>query len=137
MSDKQPTHNGIQLDIISSERIDRLGEAEKIDLIIRSVQDGNLVVLQKGLTSDEKTALIERTMGVVEPDTFSGIEIETFQRSSSSSSGGDGGVLGRASSLLGGSDEEELEDELTLIGPAERLKTIKNEDDVLRAFVSE
>lgn len=135
--DTLTTNDGVQLDLISANRVERLGQAEKIELIIRGVQDGKIVILQKGLTPDEKSELIERTMGVVEPDGFSGIEIETFNASADSSdNSGGGGLMGRASRLIGGDDgDKDLDKQLTVVGPAKRLETLKNDDDLMSALI--
>lgn len=129
----EPTIKGgaVSIDVISAARIKSLGPAEKIDMIIRSVQEGNVVFLQRGLTGEEKNRLIEQTMSVVEPNEFEGIEIETFDPEGSEKEKS-GGLFNR---FLGDSNEDELEKQLVVIAPAEKLKTLKKEKDMMRALV--
>jgi uncharacterized protein len=116
---------GVQIDLISAERMDRLTPMEKIRLILDDVIEGNIVVLEKGLAPDEQSKLIEITMREITPDGFSGIEMETYPIRDVS-----GGFLGR---LLGG---RRSETRLTVIGPANQMKTIKKEKDLISAWVS-
>ncbi|MCK8519224.1 DUF2073 domain-containing protein [Methanoculleus sp. 7T] len=116
---------GVQIDLISAERLDRLTAMEKIRLILDDVMEGNIVVLEKGLAPDEQSKLIEITMREITPDGFSGIEMETYPIRDAPE-----GFLAR---LLGG---KRSESRLTVIGPANQLKTIKKEKDLISAWVS-
>lgn len=117
--------NGVQLDLISGERMDGLASMEKIRLILDGVHEGNIVVLEEGLSPDEESKLIEVTMAEIDPDGFNGIEIETYPRSGSSESG----LLGR---LMGQEDESKL----TVIGPANQIQTLHKDETVISALVS-
>lgn len=129
----EPTIKGgaVSIDVISAARIKSLGPAEKIDMIIRSVQEGNVVFLQRGLTGEEKNRLIEQTMSVVEPNEFEGIEIETFDPEGTDTKKSEG-FFNR---FLGDSSNDKLEKQLVVIAPAEKLKTLKKEKDMMRALV--
>jgi hypothetical protein len=116
---------GVQIDLISAERLDRLTAMEKIRLILDDVMEGNIVILEKGLAPDEQSKLIEITMREIAPDGFSGIEMETYPVRDAQ-----GGFLGR---LLGG---KRSETRLTVIGPANQLRTLKKEKDLISAWVS-
>ncbi|NLA39384.1 MAG: DUF2073 domain-containing protein, partial [Methanomicrobiales archaeon] len=59
---------GVQIDLISAERLERLTAMEKIRLILDDVMEGNIVVLEKGLAPDEQSKLIEITMREITPD---------------------------------------------------------------------
>ena len=50
---------GVQIDLISAERLDKLTVMEKIHLILDEVMEGNIVVLEKGLAPEEQSKLIE------------------------------------------------------------------------------
>ena len=50
---------GVQIDLISSERLENLTTLEKVRLILEKVMEGNVVVLEKGLTPDEQSFLID------------------------------------------------------------------------------
>ncbi|MDD4253972.1 MAG: DUF2073 domain-containing protein [Methanofollis sp.] len=118
---------GVQIDFLSAERMDRLTMMEKVRLILDDVRDGNIVVLEKGLAPDEQSKLIEVTMMEIRPDGFSGIELETYPMKA----GGDG-FGGFFSKLVG----KKSESRLTVIGPANQLKTIKKDENLIRAWVS-
>ena len=116
---------GVQIDLISAERLDRLTSMEKIRLILDDVMEGNIVILEKGLAPEEQSKLIEITMREIAPDGFSGIEMETYPIRDAQ-----GGFLAK---LLGG---KRSETRLTVIGPANQLKTLKKEKDLISAWVS-
>jgi hypothetical protein len=99
---------------------------EKIRLILDSVRDGDIVVLEQGLTPDEESRLIEVTMTEISPDDFSGIEIETYPQTGSSS----GGFISR----LTGS--EESGNKLTVIGPANQIETLEKDEEFISTLVS-
>jgi hypothetical protein len=119
---------GVQIDLISADRLERMTTMEKIRLILDEVMEGNIVVLEKGLTPDEQSKLIEITMLEISPDGFSGIEMETYAPKGSASSGV--GLLGK---LLG---KKGPGARMTVIGPANQMKTIKKDKDLISAWVS-
>ena len=117
--------DGIQIDMISAERMEGLRTMEKIRLILDGVHDDNIVILEDGLDPDEESKLIERTMSEINPDGFTGIEIETYP----GSDGGDGGFLGR---LMGSDDPSKL----TVIGPANRIETLHKDETLISTLVT-
>ncbi len=117
--------NGIQIDMISAERISGMRTMEKIRLILDGVHDGNIVILEQGLAPDEESKLIEVTMSEINPDGFTGIEIETYPGGGSN----DGGILGR----LMGKDEA---NKLTVIGPANRIETLHKDESLISTLVT-
>jgi len=118
---------GIQIDLISEERLLRLTPMEKIRLILDDVKKGNIVVLEKGLPPEEASKLIEITMMEIMPDGFTGIEMETYPARE-----GPAGLTGIFSRVVG----KRPESRLTVIGPANQLKMIKKEKDLISAWVS-
>jgi len=118
---------GIQIDLISEERLARLTPMEKIRLILDDVKKGNIVVLEKGLPPEEASKLIEITMMEIMPDGFTGIEMETYPAKEVAP--GLSGILNR---VVGKRPEARL----TVIGPANQLKMIKKEKDLISAWVS-
>lgn len=114
---------GVQIDLISEDRLSRLTSMEKIRLILDDVKEGNIVVLEKGLAPEEASKLIELTMMEIRPDGFNGIEMETYPAKEA------GGFF---SKLLG----RKVESRLTVIGPANQLRMIKREKDLISAWVS-
>ena len=118
--------DGVQIDLISGERMDSLATMEKIRMILDGVHDGNIVILEEGLSPDEESRLIEVTMAEISPDEFNGIEIETYPRSET-----------RESSLLGRlvrSDRSQAK--LTVIGPANQIQTLHKDETLISALVS-
>jgi len=116
---------GVQIDLISAERMDGLATMEKIRLILDGVRDGNIVVLEAGLTPDEESRLIEVTMTEISPDEFSGLEIETYPRSRTADRSFLDKLMGRESTQ-----------KLTVIGPANRIETLHKDETLISALVS-
>lgn len=119
---------GVQIDLISTDRLERLTSLEKVRLILEKVMEGNVVVLEKGLTADEQSLLIETTMREITPDGFAGIEMETYSAGAQESHKGGlfGGLFGK----------KESPGRLTVIGPANQMKTLKKDKDLISAWVS-
>ncbi|MFB6354432.1 MAG: DUF2073 domain-containing protein [Halobacteriales archaeon] len=121
----EPQREGVQIDLISGERLEGLTSMEKIRMILDGVHEGNIVILERGLSPDEESRLIEVTMTEISPDEFSGIEIETYPNSGPQ----EGGLIGR---LMGRSPSSKL----TVIGPADRLETLHKDETLISALVS-
>ncbi len=118
------TMKGIQLDLISEDKLDGMTSMEKVRLILDEVRTGKILILEKGLTPNEQTKLIELTMAEIAPDDFSGIEIESYPVKHHDN------LLNK---LLG---KKTLQTRLTVIGLADQLKTIKKDRDMISALVS-
>ncbi|ELY97977.1 MULTISPECIES: DUF2073 domain-containing protein [Natrialba] len=121
-----PDSDGVQIDLISGERMDNMATMEKIRMILDGVHDGNIVILEEGLTPDEESRLIEVTMSEISPDEFNGIEIETYPKSETR----DSSLLGR---IMG---NNESETKLTVIGPANQIETLHKDETLISALVS-
>lgn len=117
--------DGVQIDLISSERMSDKTSMEKIHYILDGVHDGNIVILEDGLTPDEESRLIEVTMTEINPDGFTGIEIESFPRSEATS----GSLLDR---LMG----RERTSTLTVIGPADQIQSLHKDETLISTLVS-
>ncbi len=117
--------DGVQIDLISGERMDGLASMEKIRMILDGVREGNIVILEEGLSPDEESRLIEVTMTEISPDEFNGIEIETYPKSGDS----DSGLFNR---LMGKDDTKKL----TVIGPANRIETLHKDETLIQTLVS-
>jgi len=117
--------DGVQIDLISGARMEGLASMEKIRLILDGVRDGNIVILEEGLSPDEESKLIEVTMTEISPDEFNGIEIETYPRSETA----DRSFLDR---LMG----RESTKKLTVIGPANQIQTLHKDENLISALVS-
>ena len=117
--------DGVQIDLISGERMAGKTSMEKIRLILDGVRDGKIVILESGLTPDEESKLIEVTMSEINPDGFSGIEIESFPKSETN----DTSLLGR---LMG----RESTSKLTVIGPANQIQSLHKDETLISALIS-
>ncbi len=117
--------DGVQIDLISGERMNGLTSMEKIRLILDGVRDGNIVILEEGLSPDEESRLIEVTMTEISPDEFNGIEIESYPKSEAA----DASLLDR---IMGNNSPKKL----TVIGPANQLETLHKDKDLISALVS-
>jgi hypothetical protein len=116
----------IGVNLISSHMLEGMSTEEKLDFILEEVRQGEVLVLERGLTPDEQSRLIERTMGDIDPDgddgEFIGIEMEGYR---------DDGRPTWLQKLLG----KIRPPRMTLIGPADKLKTIHKDDDVIKTII--
>lgn len=128
MGDNNSRSNGVQFDLISASRMSGMGPAEKIEMIIDSVRENTIVILESGLSPEEESKLIERTMNAIEPDEFSGIEIESYPSGESSKSS----VFGRMGKML--QRDTDSNNNLTVIGPADRLETLHKDESLISAM---
>ena len=69
---------GVTVNLISQQKLEGLSSEEKISFIIGEVERGEILVLEKGLTPEEQTQLIEVTMKKVNPNKFIGIEMQGY-----------------------------------------------------------
>ncbi len=116
---------GVRIDMISEERLTRMPSMEKIRLILDRVREGTIVILESGLSPEEQSTLIEMTMQEILPDGFSGIEIESYPSKQKTR-----GMLAR---IVRGEDEHRR---MTVIGPANQLKMIRRDRDLISAWIS-
>jgi len=111
---------GVQLNLISKEMLGRMSSMEKLRMILDNVKEGKIVVLESGLTPQEEAKLIELTMLEIDHENFIGIEVETYPQKEQSFLSK---IFGRKSGRL------------TVIGPANRLKTLEKQADIIKALV--
>lgn len=116
---------GVQIDMLSADRISKMTSYEKIRLILDEVHEGCVVVLERGLSPEEQGKLLEATMMEIAPGGFSGIEIETYPSFS-----GEKGLFGKI--FKKGQDSSRL----MVIGPVDQLKMLSREKDRLIAWIS-
>jgi hypothetical protein len=113
--------DGITFNLVSRHKLDELSSDQKLKFILSEVKKGKILVLEHGLTPLEKTNLIENTMKEIEHDTFIGVELEGYGQDSPS-------FIQR---LLGKSKRPRI----TLIGPADLLKTIKKDNNMIQTKI--
>ncbi len=111
----------MEVNLISKEKLSKMGSMEKIRMILDSVKEGKIVVLETGLTPEEEAKLIEVTMLEIDHENFVGIELESYPQKEKS-------FLSR---ILG-----KKRGRMTIIGPANKLKTLEKREDLIRALIT-
>lgn len=111
----------IAFNLISRQKIIGLTSEEKLNFIIKEVKNGKILVLEQGLTPVEQAGLIERTMKEIENDTFIGVEMEGYGEDTPSFFQKIFGMAKRP--------------RMTLIGPANLLKMIKKDSDMIQTKI--
>jgi len=106
----------IEMRLISKDKMESMSSMEKLRFVLDGVKSGNIVVLEGGLTSEEQMKLIELTMIEVSED-FPGIEMSGYPSKS--------GFLNLRKKTR-----------LTVVGPANTMKTIKKGKDLISAIIS-
>lgn len=113
--------NEISFNLVSRQKLGELSSDEKLKFILKEVKNGKILVLEQGLTPMEQTHLIENTMREIEQDTFIGVEMEGY--------GADNPSF--LQKLFGMSKRPRM----TLIGPANLLKMIKKDNDMIQTRI--
>ncbi len=112
--------NNIQINMISADKLQAMSTMDKIRLILDDVSSGRIVILEKGLNPREEAQLIEHTMLRIRDSAFFGIEMQSYPRNKPSP----WNILRKA------------DNRVTVIGPADRMKTVKKEKDFISAVIS-
>jgi hypothetical protein len=112
----------IQLDLVSDSKLSKMGSTEKVRYILDEVRKGKIMVLEKGLDPLEEAKLIEMTMAEIHDD-FYGLEIESYPRDENTS-------------LFGKLFKKDSRQKLTVIGPANQLKTLRKDNSLISTLVS-
>ena len=113
MDSKEP--NALKMDFLSSDALKTRTGMEKISMIVDKVKDGDLVVLEGGLTPEEEADLIETTMREIDVENFKGIDIFTLETNKTS--------------FFGLSKKKTIG--ITVIGPANVMKAVKKKSNFL------
>jgi hypothetical protein len=111
----------VQINMVSESKLKTMTTMEKVTMILDDVMRGKVVILESGLDPFEEARLIETTMTKVDED-FTGIEIQSHPHERPQSA---------LSRLLNGSRRR-----MTVIGPADRMKTVCREHDVISALIT-
>jgi hypothetical protein len=113
--------SGISFSLISRRKLNSFTTPEKLKFIMKNVKDGNILVLEEGLTASEQTALIENTMKEIDHDTFIGIEMEGYEKEKQN-------FFQRVFGII-------QKPRMTVIGPAHLLKTIAKNNDMIETTI--
>ncbi len=115
------TSSGISVNLVSKQKLEDLTYNEKIKFILKEVKKGKILVLEQGLTPMEQADLIENTMKEIEHDTFIGVEMEGYGEEKTSFIQKLFGIIKKP--------------RLTLIGPANLLKTVKKDSNMIQTEI--
>jgi len=111
----------IAVNLVSRSKLEELTSTEKVDYIIQEVKKGKILILESGLTPTEQADLIRKTMSKIDHDTFIGIEMEGYPEEK-------GSFIQRLFGVV-------KKPRMTVVGPANLLKTIKKDDKVIEAVI--
>jgi len=111
----------VQINMVSESKLKSMTTMEKVTMILDDVMHGKVVILEHGLDPFEEARLIAATMSRVDDD-FTGIEIQSHPHERP------GSPLAR---LLYGRRRH-----MTVIGPADRMKTVCREHDLISALIT-
>lgn len=106
---------GLKMDFLSSTALNSQSSLEKISMIVERVKEGDLVVIEGGLSPEEEAELIETTMREIDVENFMGIDIYTLEKDKTS-------FFGLSKSKTIG---------ITIIGPANVMKAVKKKSNFL------
>jgi len=116
---KRGNNMEVKVNFISQEKLNGFSVEEKLEFILKEVEKGQILVLERGLTPEEQTKLIEMTMREVN-EKFTGIEMESYMAEKQNF----------WQKLFGKSRAR-----MTIVGPADKLKTIYKDKDVIEAVI--
>ena len=115
---------GIKINLVSQRKLNEYSSDGKINFVLHHVKNGTVLVLERGLTAEEEIQLIRKTMLAIDHDTFIGIEIESY---------GDGDIKKNWIKRLINRTVKTAK--MTVIGPANFLKTIHKDDKIIQAMI--
>lgn len=114
----------ILINLVSQSKLGAMTPTEKISYILDEVGGGKILVLERGLTPTEETKLIEATMGRIDPDTFIGIEMQSYGLETPQ------GLLDKLRRA-----GRKARPRMSVIGPASLLRTIHKDNEEIRAAI--
>ncbi len=115
---------GVKINLISSRKLDDMSSDEKLTFILDEVRRGTVLVLERGLTAIEEINLIKATMSAIDQDTFIGIEMQSYSSEDI-----------RRGSWLDKLLRRVRLPRMTVIGPADLLKTIHKDGTMVQAMI--
>lgn len=118
-----PIGNSVSINLVSTAKLDSMPSIEKIRFIVDEVVAGKILVLERGLTAREETQLIEETMRHIDPDTFIGIEMQSYGMEPAT---GWSRIVNK---------KNQGRPRMAVIGPADKLRTIHKDSQEIQAMV--
>ena len=115
---------GVRINLISSRKLDDMTSEQKLAFILEEVRRGTVLVLERGLTAIEEINLIKATMSAIDQDTFIGIEMQSYSSEDI-----------RRGSWLDKLLRRVRLPRMTVIGPADLLKTVHKDGSMVQAMI--
>lgn len=118
--------DGVKINLVSKGKLDGMDLQEKVRFILDEVKQDVILVLEEGLDPNEEAKLIESTMVEIDPDSFTGIEMESQRDPEEASS-----IIGKLfrRTPYGGRAS------MTVVGPADKLRTVYKDGNSIEAMV--
>lgn len=114
---------GVNINLVSAERVEEMTTTEKIRFILDEVEGGTILVMERGLTPQEEARLIEATMAEIDPDTFIGIEMQSYGTEQTKN------LLEKI--IRGGAPRPRM----AVVGPANLLRTVRKDSNEIQARI--
>lgn len=114
----------VSISLVSKKKLTSMTPREKVSYILQEVRQDKILVLEQGLDAQEEASLIERTMVEIDPDEFIGIEMESYKDENARD------LFGRFMSRRAAARAS-----MTVVGPADRLKTIRKDGSSIQAMI--
>ena len=131
MTETTNKQDGVRVDLLRESQMNDMGRTEKIRYIIDRVREGRVVILEHGLDPDEHALIIEKTMTEIDHDDFTGVDVESYPDTETSRSD-DRSILDKLVNRNNQNDSD-----LTVIGPASRMKTLHQDSDHISTLLKD
>jgi len=116
---------GVKIHLVSHQLLDPMPTSEKIRFILDEVGAGKVLVLERGLQALEEAELIAATMAQIQPDGFTGIEMQSYGQKPPTAN--------RFARLL--QVGRKAQSRMTVIGPADRVKNVHKDPHSIQALI--
>ncbi|MFP4115815.1 MAG: DUF2073 domain-containing protein [Candidatus Aenigmatarchaeota archaeon] len=113
------TKDGVKIEFLSQLRLQEKAFEEKLDLIMDSVKENNILVLEEALDPEEKAKLIEKSMEECDED-FPGIEFSGFDARQN-----------WLEKILGSLTGKEKKDGLLIVGSSDVMEKVEEDKDAI------
>ncbi len=119
MAKKKKKKDGVKIEFLSKLRLQEKAFEEKLDLIMDSVKDENILVLEEALNAEEKAQLIEKSMEECDED-FPGVEFSGFDSREN-----------WFERILASITGKEKKDGLLIVGSSDVMEKVKEDKDAI------
>ena len=119
MARKKEKKKGVKIEFLSRSILEGKSFDENLDFIMEKVKSDVILVLEEGLTPEEKKKLIERSVSEID-DNFPGIEFSGFNSNP--------GIFEKILSVLTGHERKEG---LVIVGSSKIMEKVGEEKDMI------